>query len=108
MLTPKIRKTNLVKDNSGFKVGGYARTRAFGTRVYKVIGKSLDWQNKTSYGVFPPATVFGSRKEQVLGWTLTLVKVGETNKGRFKFTNSRPFEVSQYLTGHWYYPAKGI
>jgi len=108
MLTPKIRRTNLVKDHSGFHVGGFARTRAFGTRVYKVVDKFNEWQMKTSYGVFPPNTVFGSRHEQVLGWTLTLVKVGETNKGKFKFANSKPFNVSEHLTGHWYYPAKGI
>jgi hypothetical protein len=108
MITPKIHRTNLVKDHSGFKVGGYARTKAFGTRVYKVVDKKLEWQTKISYGLFPPNTVFGSRREQVLGWTLTLVKIGETNKGKFKFTNSRPFQVSEHITGHWYYPAKGI
>jgi len=106
MLTPKTPKTNLVKDHTGFKVGGYARTRAFGTRIYKIVGKTNEWQTRTSYLTIDGK--FTSRREQVLGWTLTLVKIGETNKGRFKFTNSRPFNVSQYLTGHWYYPAKGV
>jgi hypothetical protein len=108
MLTPKIRKTNLVKDHSGFKVGGYARTKAFGTRVYKVVSVQNDWQDRYSRYFNTEHGAWATRYEQVLGWTLTLVKIGETNKGRFKFTNSKPFQVSQYITGKWYYPAKGI
>lgn len=106
MLTPKIRKTNLVKDNTGFKVGGYARSRAFGTRVYKVIAQRFEPHTRITYG--PINGIFGSRREEVNGWIVTLAKVGETNKGRFKFCNGRPFEVKQHDTGHWYYPAKGI
>jgi len=104
MLTPKIRRTNLVKDNSGFKVGGYARSRAFGTRIYKVIDIERRWQNKYSHA----GAMIGHPKAWVEGFVIKLVKIGETNKGRFKFTNSRPFEVMEHDTGHWYYPAKGI
>lgn len=111
MLTPKIRKTNLVKDNTGFKVGGYARSRAFGTRVYKV----LDIKNEEMTVMYRVFTEYGKepalRYEEKMVQTLTLSKIGETNKGNFKFTNSRPFQVHNKPGGgtmHWYYPAKGI
>lgn len=104
MLTPKIRKTNLVKDNTGFKVGGYARSRAWGTRVYKVvaireeaIAASLIYSDRYK-------SLYANKMQKVV----TLMKVGETNLGRFRFSNGRPFEVEQFSTMHWYYPAKGI
>lgn len=107
MLTPKIRKTNLVKDHTGFKVGGYARSRAFGTRVYKVIGINIseedvryEWVNELGQRVVSYRTV---QKEE-----LTLMKIGETNKGKFKFTNSKPFTTNNHNLTNPYYPAKGV
>ena len=107
MLTPKIRKTNLVKDNTGFKVGGFARTRAFGTRVYKVLECKPEWVDSKQMIWDDAGQTYMIRYSGRWVNRLRLMKIGETNKGRFKFTNSKPFDVSPGAE-HWYYPAKGI
>jgi len=97
MLTPKIRKTNLRKTDD-FVVGGYARSRSFGTRVYTVL--------KVEEILKPVLWGFNDRLTPVK--RVTLKKIGETNRGKFRFTNCRPFTVEEFGTLHWYYPAKGI
>jgi len=106
MLTPKIPMTNLRKTDD-FVVGGYARSRSWGTRVYTVVAVEKVLREHLYRNHDNPDTW------QRL-WTavdkVTLKKIGETNKGRFKFTNCKPFTVHSGNGGtlSWYYPAKGI
>jgi len=102
MLTPKIPHTNLKKTTEGWKVGYFARSHQWGTRVYKVVSVNHVMQYEKHRG--------GRRERGSLfeGLQVTLVKVGETNKGRFRFTNGRPFTIYEGDTLSWYYPAKGI
>lgn len=102
MLTPKIPHTNLKKAHEGWKVGYFARSHQWGTRVYKVVDVRQAWQEERHHG--------GKRfrGEIFQGVAVTLVKVGETNKGKFRFTNGKPFDVYEGDTLSWYYPAKGI
>jgi hypothetical protein len=93
-----VSKTNLLKTPK-FKIGGYARSRHWGTRIYKVIDNYKDLK------------VVSASKVQEVEVT-ELVKIGETNKGNFKFTNSKPFKIYNYgVSDRWssswgYYPAE--
>jgi hypothetical protein len=106
VLTPKVRRTNLIKDQTGFKVGGYARSTAFGTRVYKVL--AVNKTEKDVKTLTPGLIGYSIRYETHHVEELTLVKIGETNKGKFKFTNGRPFTTDNSKLYAKYYPAKGI
>ena len=122
--------TNLIKDTK-FRQGGYARTRAWGTRIYKVLGEYMAFErfSRTKYREvdFPTNVIIGGKYvipdgiEEAADSVLhvVLMKVGETNKGNFRFVNGKPFTVyapsTQYKgwrtkggTLTWYYPCKAV
>jgi hypothetical protein len=130
--------TNLIKDTK-FRIGGYARTKAWGTRIYKVLDEFMadelftrpiyenrvekpeegffaicrDDDGNTYYQVHVGEETISARVLHV-----TLMKVGETNRGNFRFTGGKPFTVYAPLrednkwwrsgrdTLTWYYPVK--
>lgn len=131
--------TNLIKDTK-FRVGGYARTRAHGTRIYKVLNEFMadelftrpiyenrtekpegsyvtcrDEEGNTFYQVCVGEETISARVLHV-----TFAKVGETNRGNFRFTPGKPFTVYAPLRDTtcwwhskrdkltWYYPAKPV
>lgn len=97
---------NLVKSDK-FVVGGWARSKSWGTRVYRVLN------------VFEAGRTINGK--WVMEQYVTLQKTFETNKGTPSFTNSKPFTVRGGdvdgmgasvgrcgCTLHWYYPAKAV
>lgn len=115
-----MTKTNLKKDPSGkFTVGGFARSRAWGTRIYKVLEVSDGTETlRRKIPVILDGVVmeYVLRFEEVEVTRVRLAKIAETNKGNTKYCNSKPFEVNN-LPGStarrsgtlgWYYPAKAV
>jgi hypothetical protein len=82
-----------IRKSKEFKVGGWARTRAWGTRVYRVL--AVTKRNVDVLGEFwnTEAQKYERRWVPTEGTRLKLQKVFETNKGKPKFTNSKPFYV---------------
>lgn len=80
-----------------FKVGGWARSKSFGTRVYRVINIFHAWRTN-------------AEGKLVQNKYVTLQKTFETNRGQPIFTNCRPFTIrdgdDRGGTLRWYYPAE--
>ena len=91
-----MSRVNL-KKSAEFKVGEFARSRAWGTRIYKVLQVFEGFVTKGTIG--NPYTVFYTY--------VTLSKVAETNRGVPQFCNGRPFTIeTNGSDSQWYYPAK--
>ena len=96
-----VIRTNLKKADN-FTIGGFARSSAFGTRVYKVLDV---WNGSEKRRVVYMPIGATEPRVEYSNFPITklrLAKVGETNKGRFRFCNGKPFETSE----KWYYPAR--
>lgn len=78
-----------------FKVGGWARSRAWGSRVYRVLNMFYALRQN-------------HKGEVVNELYVTLQKTFETNRGKPIFYNSRPFTVRENETLENYYPAVAV
>lgn len=88
---------NMLQKTNEFKVGGWARSRSWGTRVYRVVNIFHAWRTN-------------AEGKLVQNKYVTLQKTFETNRGAPAFANSRPFTVRDGDdiggTLRWYYPAE--